>query len=155
QPAYKIYAFDRGWRIMRYVTTHLFKRTHATAQWWFGKARNVSNWGKYRNWFLKYWSFVVVAGLALAGATQYVSAMILAALFIVLQAIVLGVWAGFSVLLMGVLAAYTFLYSRIYRIFFRCPDCHREMSIPTFICSCGTEHSRLWPSIYGVFHHRC
>jgi Double-GTPase 2 len=155
QPAYKIYAFDRGWRIMKYVTEHLFKRTHATAQWWFGKAGDVLNWGKYRPWYMKYWSYIVMAGMGLAGGTQYVSAMILAALFIVLQTVILSVWAFLSAILMGILAVATFLYARVYRIFFRCPDCHKDMPIPTFICTCGTEHTRLWPSIYGVLSHRC
>lgn len=155
QPAYKIYAFDRGWRIMRYVTNHLFKRTHTTAQWWFGKAHNARSWGAYRPWYMKYWSYVLMAGFGMAGGTQYVSAMIIAALFIGFQAIVLGIWAFLSVLFMGVLAIGTFLYSRVYRIFFRCPDCHKDMPLPTYICTCGTEHTRLWPSIYGVLKHRC
>jgi hypothetical protein len=30
------------------------------------------------------------------------------------------------------------------------------MSIPIYICpKCATEHTRLWPSVYGVFHHKC
>lgn len=156
QPAYKIYAFDRGWRIMRYVTTNLFQRTDVQARWWFGKARDLINYSKYKAAYIKYCLYVVVAGLGLAGAAQYITAMIIAALFIAIHAIVLSVWVVLSSLLMAVLAAFTFTYSKFYGIFFRCPDCHFDMPIPLFMCpQCNTEHSRLWPSIYGVFTHRC
>jgi len=156
QPAYKIYAFDRGWRIMQYVTENLFKRTDLAARWWFNKARNLISSTTNKGSFIKYWAYVIVGGLGLAGAAQYVSAMLLAALFLAVQAIVLSVWVGISVLIMGSLAVCTFTYSTFYRIFFRCPDCHKEMPIPTYICpKCGTEHTRLWPSIYGISAHRC
>jgi len=156
QPAYKIYAFDRGWRIMRYVTEHLFKRTDVAARWWFNKAQDVTRSTASKGWFIKYWAYVVVAGMWLAGATQYVSAMILAGLFLAIQAIALSAWVVLSMLIMGLLAVCTFAYSWYYRIFLRCPDCHWEMPIPIYICpKCGTEHTRLWPSIYGVLAHRC
>jgi len=156
QPAYKIYAFDRGWRIMRYVTEHLFKRTDVAARWWFNKAQDLIRSTASKGWFIKYWVYVIVAGMWLAGATQYVSAMILAAAFLAVQAVVLSAWVGVSVVIMSLLALCTFTYGRFYRIFFRCPDCHKEMPIPTYICpKCGTEHTRLWPSIYGIIKHRC
>lgn len=156
QPAYKIYAFDRGWRIMKYVTAHLFKRTDVAARWWFNKARDAYIKSKSQGAFVKYWIYVYMGGLYLAGGAQYITAMFLAGLFLAIQSIILTLWAGLSSILIGLLAAATFVYSHIYRIFFRCPECHKEMPIPTFICSsCHERHTRLWPSIYGVFSHRC
>src|SRR5438876_6670471 len=134
QPAPKIYAFDRGWRIMKYVTENLFKRTDVAARWWFTKARDVINYGAGKSMFVKYWAYVLVAGLWLAGAAQYASAMALAALFLFVQSILLSVWVAICMVLIGLLAGCTFTYSRFYRIFFRCADCHKEMSIPTFVC---------------------
>src|SRR5947209_20197408 len=152
QPAPKIYAFDRGWRIMKYVTENLFKRTDVAARWWFNKARNALTYGTRKGLFVKYWIYVYVAGLGLAGAAQYSSAMVLAGLFLAVQSILLSLWVVVFMVLIGFLALCTFAYGRIYRIFFRCPDCHKEMSIPTFVCpKCSTEHTRLWPSIYGIF----
>ncbi len=156
QPAYRIYAFDRGWRIMRYITENLFKRTDVAARWWFDKANALRAWASGEHWFKKYWAYIAMAGLWLAGGIQYVSAMIVAALFVVIQALVLSGWVALSVLMMALLALCTFTYSRYYRIFCRCPDCHKEMSIPIYLCpTCAEQHTRLWPSIYGVFHHRC
>lgn len=157
QPAYKIYAFDRGWRVIRYTTQKLFARTDKAARWWFNQAKSVRSWGARREWFIfKYGAWVVIVGMWLAGATQYVSAFALAGLFIVLLTLGLFSWAAVSGITMGILAAITYLYLRIYRIFFRCPNCHHDMPIPIYICpKCATEHTRLWPSIYGVLHHRC
>ncbi len=156
QPAYKIYAFDRGWRIMKYVSENLFKRTDVSARWWFDKAKYLLNRFSGSEWYIKYCIYVVVGGLGLAGGAQYVSAMVLVALFIAVQAIILSIWATISSVLMGILAGANFVYARFYRIFYRCPDCHKEMPIPVYICpTCRTEHTRLWPSIYGVFTHRC
>src|SRR3989442_537795 len=132
QPAPKMYAFDRGWRIMRYVTENLFKRTDVAARWWFNKARDSINYGNRKSMFIKYWAYVLVVGLGLAGAAQYVSAMILAGLFLLVQSILLSIWVAICMVLIGFLAMCTFAYSRFYRIFFRCSDCHKEMSIPTF-----------------------
>lgn len=156
QPAYKIYAFDRGWRIINYVTRHLFKRTDTAARWWFNRGRSVLVWGRAKGNFALYWAYVVMVGMALAGGFQYASAMLLAGLFIVIQSLLLSLWVCFSMVGIGLLAGCTFVYGRFYRIFFRCPDCHQEMDIPTFICpTCASEHTRLWPSIYGILLHRC
>ena len=111
QPAYKLYAFDRGWRIMHFVTMNLFKRIHASALGWFSKAGDLANRARYENWYRQYSLYVAVAGLGLGGATQYASASIVAGLFIALYAIVLGVWATLSMLLLSILAAWTFAYS--------------------------------------------
>lgn len=156
QPAHKIYAFDRGWRIMRYVTNHLFQRTNEAAKWWFEQAQDVLLRSQSRGIFVKYWMRVYMVGLYMAGGVQYVSAMIIAALFLALQSIVLASWAALSLCLIGLLAVYTFIYARFYRIFFRCPNCHKEMAIPVFLCpTCQEQHTRLWPSVYGVLSHRC
>ncbi len=156
QPAFKIYAFERGWRIMKYVTENLFKRTDVAARWWFTKAEDAKTRSTTQGAFVKYWMYVYMAGLYLAGGAQYVSAMILAALFLLVQSILLSLWVVFSIITIGILWLCTFAYSRLYRIFYRCPDCHKEMSIPTFICpNCSEKHSQLWPSIYGIVSHCC
>ena len=156
QPAYKIYAFDRGWRVLRYVVQHLFERTNFAAKQWMNRAEATKRWSMTQPLLKKYWAWVLMLGFWIAGGTQYISATPIAALFAVVQAILLLIWATIALVGMGLLSVFTFLYAKYYRIFCRCPDCHKDMPLPLYICSgCGTEHSRLWPSIYGVFLHRC
>ncbi|HMH10488.1 MAG TPA: hypothetical protein VK553_07240 [Candidatus Nitrosopolaris rasttigaisensis] len=156
QPAYKIYPFDRGWRIISYVIKSLFNRTHTAACWWFNKGQGRVARARWQGKLVLYCAYVVMIGMALAGGFQYVPAMILIVLFVAIQPILLSLWAVVCLLAIVILAFCTLVYSRLYRIFFRCPDCHKEMDIPTFICPrCATEHTRLWPSIYGILAHRC
>src|SRR5579884_352643 len=122
QPAFKMYAFDRGWRIMKYVTEHLFKRTDVAARWWFNKAQATYLRSKTQGNFAKYWMYVYMIGLYLAGGAQYLSAMIMAGLFLAIQTILLSLWVVLSIIIIGILTLCTFAYSRFYRIFYRCPD---------------------------------
>lgn len=157
QPARKMYPFDRGWRVMGYVREHLFARTGVEAKRWIGYAGTMYGKAGYTdNWAYKYWFFCIAAGCWLAGVAQYLSAMTLVVIFFVLQSLVLALWAALAILFMGVLSLFTFLYARYNRIFVRCPADFKTMPVPTFVCKkCGREHTRLWPSIYGVLHHTC
>ncbi len=98
QPAYKLYAFDRGWRIIRYVTENLFKRTDVAARWWFNKGKDTLSWGRAKGSFALYWAYVVLVGMWLAGIVQYITAMIMAALFVAVQSVLLTLWAALCLL---------------------------------------------------------
>lgn len=157
QPASKLYPFDRGWRVISYVRTYVWTRTAASSKWWFDKASSSSRSAKYEdNTVKKYWAYCAAAGFGLGGASQYASSMAFVAVFFAIQTVLLSLWAGLALIPIGLLTAGTWLFARFYRIFYRCPDCHEGMDIPTFICpACGAEHSRLWPSIFGIFAHTC
>jgi hypothetical protein len=51
------------------------------------------------------------------------------------------------------------LIDRIYCIFnaiaTHCPVCQSKFSLPVYVCSCGREHDRLRPGIYGILYRRC
>ncbi|MCL2184416.1 MAG: hypothetical protein FWB86_00985 [Treponema sp.] len=36
-----------------------------------------------------------------------------------------------------------------------CPTCQEHFYMPVYICSCGNEHTRLRPGIYGVLWRKC
>src|SRR6185437_9233280 len=120
QPARKNYAFDRGWRVIGYVRKHLFARTGVEAKrWisyaggWYGKISAADNLA------IKYWNFCLAAGCWLAGVAQYLSAMTLVIIFLLVQSLVLAVWALLAMLFMGALSLYTFVCARFNRIFVR------------------------------------
>lgn len=157
QPAHLMYAFDGGWKVMEYVWSNVFARTDVAARTWFdlGHKWELSAIAENNN-LLKYWKFCLFAGSQLAGFSQYFAAMLIVSVFLLLQFILLVVWVFTATLAIAILMIFNFLYSYYYKIFFRCPTCYKHMPIPLHICPrCATVHSRLWPSIYGVFYHRC
>ena len=82
--------------------------------------------------------------------------MVFVTVFFILQVVLLSVWATLAIIPVFLLTAITWMYTRIYGIFYRCPNCHEAMPIPLFICpACGVKHSRLWPSVYGITSHTC
>jgi hypothetical protein len=157
QPSYLIYAYDRGWRIINYVWNHVFERTREDSDKWFDRAKDwAEKADMVENGFAKVWLYSVTIGMWLAGISYYLSAFLFVGLFTLLQFIFLVSWVVISSVAMAILLIFTQLYSLYFRIFFRCPHCHYQMKIPVFVCPvCATEHSRLWPSIYGVFFHQC
>lgn len=157
QPAPLIYAYDGGWQVMKYVTEHVFSRTSTEAQKWFKWGEPWQSKAKLEdNKLLKYWFWCVFIGAWFAGCSQYIAAMLIVTLFVAIQFIVLVTWVAITSVLMALLFVVNFIYGTYYKIFYRCPDCHEQMTIPVFACpTCGTEHTRLWPSVYGVFYHRC
>lgn len=157
QPSYLMYAFGGGWQVMDYVWQNVFKRTASGANWWYEKGNDCKLKADYADAvYWKYWWWSAFLGFQLAGLSQYVTAFLIVAIFCAFQFIILVIWAAINSLVIAMLVGFNFLYGSYFRIFFRCPDCHEQMSIPIYICPvCGTEHTRLWPSVYGIFNHRC
>jgi len=156
QPAYQLYPVDRGWKVARYVWENTFSRTATEAESWYKLAReHGERASKESEPVPKYFRGCVAAGLYLAGAAQYIAAYFFVGLFIVVQVVILSLWFTGVVAMIGALAIYTKLYSIYYRAYYRCPGCHKAMDVPVFLCTCGAEHTRLWPSLYGVLRHIC
>ncbi|MBA3533222.1 MAG: hypothetical protein H0T73_14980 [Ardenticatenales bacterium] len=157
QPAHLMYAYDGGWQVMKYVVNHVFSRTTAAARKWYAFGDPWKTKAEYEdNKLLKYWYWCIYVGAMLAGVAQYIAAMLIVAAFAIVQFLVLLSWAVVTSLGIVILAMFNSLYGFYYKIFARCPDCHEQMKIPIFVCpTCATEHTRLWPSVYGVLYHRC
>ncbi len=47
------------------------------------------------------------------------------------------------------------IYLKAHSINSMCPYCKARFTVPAFACTCGKKHTRLVPSSYGVFHHKC
>jgi len=157
QPSYLMYAFGGGWEVMAYIWQNVFKRTASDANWWYMQGNSCKLKAQYAGSIpVRYWWWSAYAGCQLAGLSQYLTALAIVAAFCVIQFLILTIWAAISGLVIALLLGFNFLYGNYFKIFFRCPDCHEQMSIPIYVCpACSTEHTRLWPSVYGVFHHRC
>lgn len=47
------------------------------------------------------------------------------------------------------------IYCGIKGIGTSCPNCQEKYSLPTYVCTCGKEHTSLIPSKYGVLARKC
>ena len=107
---------------------------------------------------IRFWRFAYAAGWYLGGVAHYVAAFLIVALFIGSQLILVIFGAIVTSAVVLVLSGFNRAYGAYYSIYFRCPHagCHEPMDIPVYRCNkCNTEHTRLWPSIYGIFYHQC
>ncbi len=162
QPAYKMYVFDGGWYVIQYVFQNVFRNTGDEAKPWFDRARrfrdeaNFNHKWDFMGTLLKVWKSGIALGNMLGGASHYITAILIVALFSVIQFVILAIGALFASVGMVGLTIFNRIYTTFYRIYVRCPVCHNQFDIPIYICSkCGERHSRLWPSVYGVVQHRC
>jgi Double-GTPase 2 len=146
QPAYLMYAYDAGWFVLYSVVSDVWTPTDADAKSWFIKGKGfLSNTDYQKNIVGKIFCWAAAIGAYVGGLCHYVAAFLIITIFALLQSVFL---------ILGFIA--TSVLILFLTIYHRCPDCHYQMSIPVHICSnCSTEHTRLWPSAYGIFKHRC
>lgn len=163
QPARLMYIYERAWLVKDYLLNHVKSVTERDARQWFKWASEQSSKVSARPWesfniVLNIWQGGASIGLVLGGFFHYVMAYLIVGLFMLLLFIFSLLVMVFSTLLIGILAAINSLLSYYYQTYFRCTECHMQMEIPVYTCpnpKCGKEHTRLRPSIYGIFHHRC
>lgn len=55
----------------------------------------------------------------------------------------------------GLVALADWLYRSVKRISTSCPSCQEKYDLPTYVCTCGANHTRLVPSIYGILTREC
>jgi len=161
QPASKMYAFDGGWYVMRYMFKNVFINTGVEAKPWSDRAAQFLDEAVHHQWgwlggLLKVWKTGLALGFWLGSAAHYAAALLITGLFTVMQLIILIVSSLLATVAMVILTLFNVIYTSIYRIRIRCPHCHEQVAIPIHVCpTCSTHHTRLWPSTYGIFKHRC
>jgi hypothetical protein len=153
QPAYKLYVAGRGWYVAGYVARYLFAHAQASSSRWVKQAM-IALYVASKNPLFTVPAWLAVIGLHVAARVLYLSAILSALLFLPLYIITLLIWGVLTQVSMIALALLSFIGT--YSVLLRCPHCYKEMPIPTYLCpSCEAEHTRLWPSSYGILAHRC
>lgn len=80
---------------------------------------------------------------------------VLCAIFSVLQVLTLVIVMGCIYTVFIIVAGIDGLYTWIKKISTSCPRCQQKYALPTYVCECGREHTKLVPSKYGVFTREC
>ena len=162
QPAKLLYFYDTAWYVMKYVNQNVWQYTHNDASKVFNWAKDRFRQGSYemsRSWLQKASACLIYAagiGTYIGGIAYYVVTFAIVSIFLVLQFVFTIIGAIVTSVLMFMLGIGTYLFGKFYSIYYRCPECHAQMKIPTYTCNkCNQDHTRLWPSIYGVFYHTC
>jgi hypothetical protein len=154
QPANLIYFLNAGWFVIGYSGGKLLTLTEAGANRWIAMA---ASWESTGGGFLnEYITKGAGLGLRVGAVTHYLSSFVIMAFLSAIQIILMIIGTIIASIPIAFISIGIWLYGRINRIYYRCPHCHHQMPIPTHICSsCSTEHSRLWPSVYGILYHKC
>jgi hypothetical protein len=156
QPANLMYPFGGGWQVISYVRNNVFSSTEIEAKNWWSQGSTYKLKAEFSGGVTKYWTYCIYVGFSIAGLIQYLAAHFFIFTFVAFQFTFLSLWMVTVFLLIGVLTVINYIYGNLFKIFYRCPDCHANMIIPIFICPhCSTKHTRLWPNVYGVFHRTC
>ncbi|GAB4568829.1 MAG: hypothetical protein Kow0077_00330 [Anaerolineae bacterium] len=160
QPASLIYMYDAGWFVIGYVFRHLRVVTRRAARRWFKKSRAYRREARSAHdlWsrIFSVWLFGSAAGIWLGAGLHYVVTFVIAGLFALIHSVIMLIGVAITSLLMALLGLANGLQGALFHMYYRCPVDHAQMRIPVYICPrCNRAHTRLWPSVYGVFSHTC
>lgn len=163
QPARLMYFYDAGWFVIRHISQNVWEPTRNDAQKWYERGQHLIDEGKSHfsvGFFQKMWPLIRYyapgLGFLVGWLVHFIAALVIVGLFIGLQLIFLSAGTLVTTILTLLLGIGTYTYGSFYRVYYRCPDCHEQMKVPVYVCpKCSTKHTRLWPSVYGVFQHTC
>ena len=163
QPARLMYFYVEAWRVIADTSRSVWQPTKANVEDWFNTAQNLhqraaavpQHWARVPQ---KGFYWVLAFGVRVGGTFYYIAQVFILIVGSILHVLVNVTGITFSLIMIPALWARNRINSAYYRIYFRCPhaNCHAQMDIPIYECpQCKTQHTRLRPSIYGVFYHRC
>ncbi|NPV66204.1 MAG: hypothetical protein HPY64_03565 [Anaerolineae bacterium] len=161
QPARLMLVAEGGWFVIGRVLRRLRRAVRMSAHAWAAKSRAyaaLARESKVNLWdyIFSVWLYGSAAGQWIGAGLHFGTAAATGALLAAAGTLILVAGALVSSLVMLLLGAFNGLQGALYRIYFRCPNCHAQMRIPVVICpACDRRHTRLWPSVYGVFYHTC
>lgn len=163
QPSHLMYFFDEAWRVAALTIREVWKPTRqAVDQWWmraqYQRDQAINLPRDARNFPRRMYHLILATAMVIGGAFFYIAMSIVVGLGTLLHVTINLFGALLSALLIPLLGASNRINEALFRINYRCPhpNCHAHMVLPIFICpQCGEQHTRLRPSIYGIFYHRC
>lgn len=140
QPARKSYFFYQSYVDLKKVVSGLWKKNKETALRFKDKMGN----GKIP--FVTY---------LFAMLSIYVFGSIMCTVFSIIHVFVILVMNLFVYVIALILNTNEKIYISLHGIFGACPYCKHHYKIPTYVCDCGAEHTKLIPNKYGVIKRTC
>lgn len=140
------YFFGPGYYSVTNTVKTAWKLNFASIDTAWKKARDV---GKFLLRIPAYvLAFVFMVAVAIAGSIVTIFCSV------VHSAIILAIM-GIVYVLFTIVWIIDRVYLKLRSIKTMCPHCKHRSTVPVFVCSCGRTHTKLVPSAYGVFTHKC
>lgn len=144
------YFFGKNYHDLFATIGGSFRRTGAAiAETWEVIGEAIPDHGVFLGIGLIVLSFLIVIFRAVFG-------FLFTAIFSVLHIIIISIIMAVFYVHFVVVWAIDKTYRTIHRVSNNCPSCQRKYGLPVYHCpNCGAPHRYLFPSSYGVYHHRC
>jgi hypothetical protein len=152
------YSFGPGWGITRSVVSQMWMDARLVRGRWIDHAATV-RYAVLDSFFLiRYWAWLVIAGMYAAAWLQYLPVIVLLTLFCLVHTALLCLCVAISlpaIIALSVIDALAMgLHggSALY-----CPACYRAIAAPAYLCPlCKAVHAPpLRPNTYGMLWQRC
>ncbi len=149
QPAKQSYFFGKGYQDLSNTIRDSWQRNLISVQDYLRKTKEY--WNRQEN----FWKLVALFFLFAA-----VSVMVFGSLFFLalsaIHIVILATFFSVIYLSFSMLWGIDKLYRLRRRIFTACPSCHHKSELPYYYCPhCGSEHTMLIPSSYGIWKRTC
>lgn len=143
QPAKVSYFFRQGYIDLRNTIHDSWKANIKSAQNSFERGSGV-----WWVWKLFWWAsgiFVVIFGTVWFLLLSLLHILILFLFFLIVYFLFTFTWV------------LDYLFRLKEKVFAACPNpgCYGKSSLPVYHCTCGAEHTQLWPSKYGIWKRTC
>jgi GTPase SAR1 family protein len=150
QPALKSYCFGKGYFDLKNTFVESWRRNLASTQHYRKEAKFF--------WYYQprgFWRFMAIGALFVSISIGFFGTLFFF-LFSLIHFTLLITISLFIYLAFNFLRGIDKLYRLWRRTFIACPLCYHKTDIPHYLCpSCQRVHTRLLPSSYGTFNHRC
>lgn len=81
--------------------------------------------------------------------------LIITVIFSIIHSILLFVFLAITYVFFVIIWFADTLFCGLKKIATSCPRCQHKYSLPTYVCTCGRQHTKLKPSKYGILTRKC
>lgn len=157
-PQHRLYPFEGGWQLTAAGAHAIANWMSGNGAWWNEQIQEIRDESRrQRSGCLALLAFFAILICLALNLSQYLLSSLCWLLWVSILGIFFSLWAVLLLCVIGALRGASWLYRRVYHIFYPCPFCYEIMPMPLYICAnCKKgRDARLWPSRYGIFSHCC
>ena len=121
----------------------------------FGQSSTASIWFEWSGFFYSFWALIKFCFAMFKLVCVAVVTTATTLFFSSVHVVILMVFFLFAYIFFGVVMFSDKVFCTIKKIGNSCPQCQKKFALPTYVCVCGKNHTKLVPSKYGIFKRKC